>query len=78
MAIVWLTGTVIMLMQKLFMSSKWIDRDRKKNKKSSAKKINAHYREKGKGKDSDQKKKDAQFRKSLSDLGDELMDMLNT
>ena len=34
------------------MSSKWLDRDRKKNKKSSAKKINAQYKEKGKGKDS--------------------------
>ena len=47
-------------------------------KKSKAKKIDSQYRERGQGKDSDIKKREAQFRKNLSDLGDELMDMLNS
>ena len=58
--------------------SKWIHRDRKRVKKSTARKIDASYKERGQGKDSSQKKKDAQFRKSLSDFADELTDMLNT
>ena len=58
--------------------SRWLNRDRKRHKKSSARKIDAQYRERGRGKDSDIKKRDDQFRKNLSELGDELMDMLNT
>ena len=57
--------------------SKWLNRDRKRYKKNTARRIDSQYRERGKGKDSDAKKKDAVFRKSLSDLGDELTDMLN-
>ena len=57
--------------------SKWLNRDRKKYKKANARRIDSQYRERGKGKDSDQKKRDAQFRKNLSDLSDELTDMLN-
>ena len=57
--------------------SKWLNRERKRHKKSSARRIDAQYKERGRGKDSDAKKKDDVFRKSLSDLGDELMDMLN-
>jgi|TARA_R110000824_G_scaffold398554_1_gene602713 hypothetical protein len=56
---------------------KWLDRERKKLKKTTARKIDSSYRERGQGKDSAQKKKDAQFRKSLSEWSDELMEMLN-
>ena len=56
---------------------KWLDRERKKLKKTTARKIDSSYRERGQGKDSAQKKKDDQFRKSLSEWGDELMEMLN-
>ena len=56
---------------------KWLDRERKKFKKTAARKIDSSYRERGQGKDSAQKKKDDQFRKSLSEWSDELMEMLN-
>jgi|TARA_R110002110_G_scaffold130759_4_gene311236 hypothetical protein len=56
---------------------KWLDRERKKLKKTVARKIDSSYTERGQGKDSAQKKKDDQFRKSLSEWGDELMEMLN-
>jgi len=56
---------------------KWLSRDRKRVRKQVARKLDSHHKEKGQGKDSEAKKKDAQFRKNLSDLGDELMDMLN-
>lgn len=61
----------------LIVMDKWQTRDRKRMKKGRAKKIDSQYRERGQGKDSDIKKREAQFRKNLSDLGDELMDMLN-
>tara|TARA_Y100001951_G_C11191725_1_gene211949 strand:- start:211 stop:390 length:180 start_codon:yes stop_codon:yes gene_type:complete len=57
--------------------SKWLNRDRKRSKKTTARRIDSQYREKGQGKDSDQKKRDAQFRKSLDTLAEELADMLN-
>ena len=57
--------------------SKWLNRDRKRQKKNAARRIDSQYKERGKGKDSDLKKKDAQFRKSLADFRDELMDMLD-
>ena len=57
--------------------SKWLNRDRKRSKKTTARRIDSQYREKGQGKDSDQKKRDAQFRKSLDTLSEELADMLN-
>ena len=57
--------------------SKWSNRDRKRSKKTTARRIDSQYREKGQGKDSDQKKRDAQFRKSLENLVEELTDMLN-
>ena len=56
--------------------NKWQARDKKRLKKKLAKKLDSWHKDKGKGKDSVEKKKEAQFRKSLSDLGDELMDML--
>ena len=56
---------------------RWTSRDRKRIKKKVAKKLDSHHKEKGQGKASDQKKKEAQFRKSLSELGDELSEMLN-
>ena len=55
----------------------WVNRERKRTKKSTNRKIDSQYKERGKGKDSSQKKKDDQFRKTLSEMGDELMDMLN-
>ena len=57
--------------------SKWLNRDGKRSKKTTARRIDSQYREKGQGKDSDQKKRDAQFRKSLDTLAEELADMLN-
>ena len=54
--------------------NKWQARDKKRVKKKLAKKLDSWHKDKGK--DSVEKKKEAQFRKSLSDLGDELMDML--
>ena len=56
---------------------KWITRDRKRIKKQTAKKLDNQYKEKSQGKDSDQNRREAQFRKHLSDFGDELIDMLN-
>lgn len=57
--------------------SKWLNRDRKRSKKTTARRIDSQYSEKGQGKDSDQKKRDAQFRKNLTKLADDLTDMLN-
>jgi hypothetical protein len=59
------------------MNTKWLNRDRKRSKKTTARRIDSQYRERGQGKDSDQKKRDAQFRKNLSNLAEELTDMLN-
>ena len=59
------------------MTNKWLNRDRKMSKKTTARRIDSQYRERGQGKDSDQKKRDAQFRKNLATLAEELTDMLN-
>ena len=56
---------------------KWTNRDRKRLKKKVAKKLDGWHKEKGKAKDSDEKKKNAVFRKNLTALGEELTDMLN-
>ena len=56
--------------------NRWVNRDRKRLKKTKARRIDNQYREKGKGKDSNQEKKEDQFRKSLSDLRDDLTDLL--
>ena len=61
----------------LIVMDRWQTRDRKRLKKTKARKIDSQYTERGQGKDSDTKKREAQFRKALSDLGEELMDMLN-
>ena len=57
--------------------NKWQNRDRKREKKRLVKKLDSQHKDRGRGKDSLQKKKEAQFRKSLSDLADELMSTLN-
>lgn len=57
--------------------NKWQNRDRKREKKRLVKKLDSQHKDRGRGKDSVQKKKEAQFRKSLSDLADELMSTLN-
>jgi len=57
--------------------NKWQNRDRKQEKKRLVKKLDSQHKDRGRGKDSVQKKKEAQFRKSLSDLADELMSTLN-
>lgn len=56
--------------------NRWVNRDRKRLKKTKARRIDNQYRERGKGKDSNQDKKEDQFRKSLSDLRDDLTDLL--
>tara|TARA_B100000949_G_C14245265_1_gene435504 strand:+ start:915 stop:1109 length:195 start_codon:yes stop_codon:yes gene_type:complete len=57
--------------------NKWQNRDRKREKKRLAKKLDSQHKDRSKGKDSIQKKKEAQFRKSLSEFADELMNTLN-
>ena len=57
--------------------NKWQNRDRKREKKRLVKKLDSQHKDRGRGKDSVQNKKEAQFRKSLSDLADELMSTLN-
>ena len=57
--------------------NKWQNRDRKREKKRLVKKLDSQHKDRGRGKESVQKKKEAQFRKSLSEFTDELMSTLN-